>query len=331
MSGGMKKPGLGLLLGLCLAMLALGALAAGDLPPLPDRNPKRSGAAAKPPLPGEAETVPWSEAEIAAAKAECRVLLEGAAVDYEELAPMREGLCGAPAPILVRAAGSDPKVVIDPPATVRCPLAKALAAWLSETVQPKAKSEFGSTVVSLRNATSYACRNRYGGERTPISEHALANALDISEFGLASGEIVTVLKAWPVAAEPPPVPLPNPERDAKDEAGAKDDASDKSVSQNKDGAGSAQERPKLTQEDRVEATPASAAKAPPEAETRKPAPESETKTPAPEVNAPSTKFVRAMHAGACKAFGTVLGPAANAAHRDHFHFDMKKRRAAFCE
>jgi hypothetical protein len=38
-----------------------------------------------------------------------------------------------------------------------------------------------------------------------------------------------------------------------------------------------------------------------------------------------------MHDGACKAFGTVLGPAANAAHRDHLHFDMKKRRQGFCE
>ena len=141
MSGGMKKPGLGLLLGLCLAMAAFGALAASDLPPLPDRNPKRSGAALRPPLPGEAATVPWSAAEIEAAKAECRTLLDGVAVDYEELAPIKEGLCGAPAPILVRGAGSDPKVVIEPPATVSCPLAKALAAWLNDTVQPKAKSE----------------------------------------------------------------------------------------------------------------------------------------------------------------------------------------------
>jgi hypothetical protein len=288
----MKKPGLGLLLGLCLAMLASGASAASDLPPLPDRNPKRSDAAVRPLLPGEAKTIPWSKDEIAAAKAACRTLLEGVAVDYEELDPIREGLCGAPAPILVRGLG-DPKVTIDPPATVRCPLAKALAAWLNDTVQPKAKSELDTTVVKLRNATSYACRNRYGGERTPISEHALANALDISEFGLASGISVTVLKAWPVAAAPPPVPLPNPERDRKPESSA-----------------SAEDQAKA---ETVSATPAD------------PAPAEEVEPDA------SGKFVKGLHDGACKTFGTVLGPAANAAHRDHFHFDMKQRRAAFCE
>nr|WP_244505655.1 extensin family protein [Methyloceanibacter stevinii] len=33
-----------------------------------------------------------------------------------------------------------------------------------------------------------------------------------------------------------------------------------------------------------------------------------------------------MHGDACKVFWTVLGPEANAAHRDHFHLDMRKRR-----
>ena len=44
------------------------------------------------------------------------------------------------------------------------------------------------------------------------------------------------------------------------------------------------------------------------------------------------QFLRAIHAGACHVFGTVLGPEANEAHRDHFHLDMKhRRRSAFCE
>ena len=55
-------------------------------------------------------------------------------------------------------------------------------AWISKTLQPQAKAILGTQVVKLHNATSYSCRNRYGGETTPLSEHALANALDISEF-----------------------------------------------------------------------------------------------------------------------------------------------------
>lgn len=33
-------------------------------------------------------------------------------------------------------------------------------------------------------------------------------------------------------------------------------------------------------------------------------------------------FLRAIHASACKRFGTVLGPDYNAAHQDHLHVDM---------
>jgi hypothetical protein len=45
-----------------------------------------------------------------------------------------------------------------------------------------------------------------------------------------------------------------------------------------------------------------------------------------------SKFLKEVHAGACKIFGTVLGPDANAAHRNHFHLDMAKRRfSSFCQ
>lgn len=43
-------------------------------------------------------------------------------------------------------------------------------------------------------------------------------------------------------------------------------------------------------------------------------------------------FLREAHRSACRIFGTVLGPEANNAHRNHFHVDMAQRRSAsFCE
>ena len=43
-------------------------------------------------------------------------------------------------------------------------------------------------------------------------------------------------------------------------------------------------------------------------------------------------FLRRLHRGACGTFGTVLGPEANEAHRDHFHFDLAQRRhSAYCQ
>jgi hypothetical protein len=44
------------------------------------------------------------------------------------------------------------------------------------------------------------------------------------------------------------------------------------------------------------------------------------------------RFLYAAHRAACRYFGTTLGPEANAAHHDHFHLDMVKRRHRnFCE
>ncbi|MBS0243786.1 MAG: extensin family protein [Proteobacteria bacterium] len=41
--------------------------------------------------------------------------------------------------------------------------------------------------------------------------------------------------------------------------------------------------------------------------------------------------MKAIHAGACGLFGTVLGPEANDAHRNHLHLDLKPRaHKAYC-
>jgi hypothetical protein len=58
-------------------------------------------------------------------------------------------------------------------------------------------------------------------------------------------------------------------------------------------------------------------------------------TDAATTNANSTVealFLRRMHEGACGTFGTVLGPEANEAHRNHLHLDLAvRKRSAFCE
>ena len=305
------------LVALCACVPALAANAEGDAPPLPDRNPLRqtSPVAAPvkpppPPLPGEQPTVPWTEAEIEAAKAKCKELLTGDPLDYEQLPPIKEGICGTPAPVLLRAVGTDQKVVINPPATMSCPMADVLGEWLRDTVQPEAKKLFGSPVVKIQNASSYVCRNRYGGASTPLSEHALANAFDVSEFVLANGTRITVLDDWPKVVETPPPPEANPKRvsDAKENGGA--------------------EKPKPSGKAKGGTTKTSAvtaAKAEPDAP---PSPPPVAKEPDED---PKTKFVTFLHEDACRRFGTVLGPDANAAHKNHFHLDMKTRRRGFCE
>ena len=41
-------------------------------------------------------------------------------------------------------------------------------------------------------------------------------------------------------------------------------------------------------------------------------------------------FLRAARDGACSNFATVLSPDYNAAHADHFHFDMSARWNSVC-
>lgn len=41
-------------------------------------------------------------------------------------------------------------------------------------------------------------------------------------------------------------------------------------------------------------------------------------------------FLQAARDGACESFSTVLSPDYNAAHRDHFHFDMSERWTSLC-
>lgn len=41
-------------------------------------------------------------------------------------------------------------------------------------------------------------------------------------------------------------------------------------------------------------------------------------------------FLRRIRDGACRSFATVLSPDYNAAHRDHFHFDMAGRWGGLC-
>jgi hypothetical protein len=292
-----------------------------DLPPLPDRNRSRQPAPARNPvrapaaehsvLPGGVPTVAWTGTQVEAAKADCAKVLAGLTLDYETLPPLKEGICGAPAPILLIAIGSDPKVGIEPPATVTCKLAAGLSAWLAKTVQPEARALIGAPVVKLHNATSYACRNRYGGETTPLSEHALANALDISEFVFQTGKTVTVLVSWPRVAAVPPLPLPNPVRVAI-KPSDEHTSSITSISTTSIGHSivkAIKSTPKaLPQPPRVAVPP-----------------------PAPSLNTQS-EFVRTVHDDACNIFGTVLGPEANEAHKNHFHLDMKARRhSAFCE
>ncbi len=373
---------------------------------IPERNPLRvvpepraeRGKGGRWPklLPGTPEILKtWTEEETAAERARCATVLKDVDAEFEEADPVRDGGCGSAAPVKVSSIGKQKKVSISPPATMTCDLVVALVQWMDNDVQPAAQRHFGKAVTKISNISDYSCRNAYARTSTRLSEHALANALDIRDFITEDGQVADLKRDWgPVArdiaaqiaaekaaeaARKAAAAAAEAAAKAAKEAAAKaavEKATGKSKGDTKSGAKSEPKaEPKAETKTAAKSDPKSEPKsdakeeAAPEpteklsprelrrlkrAERRKEREDARAaakeaalaaeKTPAGllPVSAslaaaaknpgPKGQFLREIHEAACGTFGTVLGPEANEAHRDHFHVDMAKRRyKSFCE
>ncbi|MDX2257689.1 MAG: extensin family protein [Hyphomicrobiaceae bacterium] len=104
-------------------------------------------------------------------------------------------VCGALSPFEMSAADQG-RIAMKPAALLRCPMIGPVDDWLARTVSPAAVYYLGEPVIEIRVAASYSCRTRNGLSGTNLSEHGLANALDVSGFRLADGRVVTVKQGW---------------------------------------------------------------------------------------------------------------------------------------
>ncbi len=77
-----------------------------------------------------------------------------------------------------------------------CPLALSSALFIQQQARPLTKTMMGSELARVEHLGSFACRNIYHRPDARRSEHATADALDISGFQLADGQKVTVLAGW---------------------------------------------------------------------------------------------------------------------------------------
>ncbi|EJN24870.1 hypothetical protein PMI36_02028 [Pseudomonas sp. GM79] len=78
-----------------------------------------------------------------------------------------------------------------------CSLAVAFALFERHALQPAAQAVYGQAVKRVDHLGSFACRNVYNRENGRRSQHATADALDISGFRLADGRSISVLRDWP--------------------------------------------------------------------------------------------------------------------------------------
>jgi len=97
------------------------------------------------------------------------------------------------APTVTAAAGP---VEVKPAATLACPIVSALDQWVTEAVQPAAMRWFHQPVVEIKQISAYSCRGMNGDPTAHISEHAFGNALDIADFTLADGRMISVQYGW---------------------------------------------------------------------------------------------------------------------------------------
>jgi hypothetical protein len=77
-----------------------------------------------------------------------------------------------------------------------CSLAAALYVWERDVLAPAAQIHLNSRIDRIDQIGSFACRNVYNRDAGRLSEHASANALDITGFRLTNGERVSVLEDW---------------------------------------------------------------------------------------------------------------------------------------
>jgi hypothetical protein len=67
-------------------------------------------------------------------------------------------------------------------------MAKTVAGWLADSVQPLARGHFGSDLAALHVGGGHECRRRNRASAGPVSEHATGKALDIFAFRLGEGK-----------------------------------------------------------------------------------------------------------------------------------------------
>jgi hypothetical protein len=168
---------------LCIGvfLFALNSVATSDTIPIPRERPQDKS---------------FSPSETNVSPSPCQSRLTELAV-FKPSAPITgPGECTATDVVTVEAVLLPDKhrVVLSPPATLRCTMAEAVAEWIAKDVAPSIAA-LGTSLSGIEILDSFECRPRNGVAGAPISEHGRANALDVRAFKLANGVVVELNSA----------------------------------------------------------------------------------------------------------------------------------------
>jgi hypothetical protein len=101
---------------------------------------------------------------------------------------------------VVRVSQSE-QVRFSSPFLATCPLALGIAYFDHQFLQPLALEVFGEHVARIEHVGSYACRNVNHQQDTALSQHASANAIDLTGFVLEDGRRITLAR-WDDPSSP---------------------------------------------------------------------------------------------------------------------------------
>lgn len=131
--------------------------------------------------------------------AQCRALLSSARSGDVAVPPRRVSeQCGYEDGMRLAPGGPNAIAFAPPGLVTSCPVAAALEIFERQIVQPAALRHLGVRVAAIDHAGSYSCRRLYGRDEGAFSEHATANAVDITGFRLSDGRTISILRHWEV-------------------------------------------------------------------------------------------------------------------------------------
>lgn len=136
----------------------------------------------------------WKLQGLAQDPAACRAFLRAADLRWSEVPDRSDGgFCRIEDTVRLApgSLGLAPNVPI-----LRCPVAAGLVLWRRHGLEPLAREVMGAPLDTITHIGSYNCRRQRGnGGRLP-SQHATANAIDITGFTVEGGGRARVREDW---------------------------------------------------------------------------------------------------------------------------------------
>lgn len=162
-----------------------------------------SSAPPRPPAPAPAPLVLDPDAA-------CLQELAALGVSFQPVASFGDADQGCGVSNAVKVSGTG--VAWNRPGVLSCPMARTLARYQAEVIQPLAQNHFHQPVTKILHAGTYDCRVKRNGSTATaaalggsrggrLSEHSKGMAIDLMGFELADGTTISVKRDWRAGSE----------------------------------------------------------------------------------------------------------------------------------